>query len=71
MITLQTRPNFTEMSQAQLRRYISDNRNNDDLVRAAIAESSRRSGWTEVRADTPLEEQERIIKELTNKKSNQ
>ena len=58
------------MSQAQLRRYISDNRNNDDLVGAAIAESSRRSGWTEVPADTPLEEQERIIKELTQKKSN-
>ena len=61
-------PDFQAMTRAELRNYISENRNDEEKVRAAIAESTRRPGWTEVPADTPLEEQERIIKQLINKK---
>jgi hypothetical protein len=60
-------PDLKAMSQKELLCYISENRNDDEKVRAAIAESSSRPGWTEVPANTPLEEQERIIKELIDK----
>ncbi len=63
-------PNLKTMTQAELRLYILANRNDEEKVRAAIAESSSRPGWVEVPTDTPLEEQERIIKKLINQKSN-
>ena len=63
-------PNFKTMTKAELKRYILENRNDDKKVRAAIAESSNRPGWIEVPADTPLEEQERILKELIDRKAN-
>ena len=58
-----------EMSQKELRAYILEHRNDEEKVRAAIAESSSRPGWTEVPADTPLEEERRIIQNLISKKS--
>lgn len=64
-----TKPNFKIMTQQELRTYILENRNDEEKVRAAIQESSSRPGWTEVSADTSLEEQERILKELIAKKN--
>lgn len=58
-----------EMSQRELRAYILEHRNDEEKVRAAIAESMSRPGWTEVPADTPLEEERRIIQDLISKKS--
>jgi hypothetical protein len=61
--------NLKEMSQKELRAYISQHRNEEDLVRAAIAESSSREGWTDISGDTPLDEQEMIF--VTQKLGNQ
>lgn len=66
---LMSLPNFKAMTRAELRKYISDNRNDDEKVRAAIAESSSRPGWTEVPADTSTEEEEKIITELIQRRS--
>lgn len=63
-------PDLKGMSRTELRQYISDNRNNDEIVRAAIAESSSRPGWTEVPADITTEQEENIISDLIGKKSN-
>ena len=60
--------NLQEMSRKELRAYISKHRNDEERVRAAIAESSSRPGWTEVPADIPPEEERRIIQDLISKK---
>ena len=44
------------MTRKQLREYMLSNRNDDEKMRAAIAESTSRPGWTEVSADTPVKE---------------
>jgi hypothetical protein len=59
--------NLKEMSQKELRAYISEHHNNDENVRAAIAESSSRDGWIDIPADMPLDEQERIFTETLNR----
>lgn len=61
--------NLKAMTQKELRAYILKHRNDDEKVRAAIAESSSRPGWTEVSADRPLEEQRKIIQDMIAKKS--
>ncbi len=53
--------NLKEMTRTELRQYILENRNNNEIVDAAIKESLSRPGWTTVPADTPLEEQERLL----------
>lgn len=60
--------NLKEMTRKELRAYISKHRNDEEKVRAAIAESMSRPGWTEVPADTPLEEERQIIQDLISKK---
>ena len=55
---------FKAMTRAELRNYISENRNDDEKVRAAIAESTSRPGWTKVPANTSPEEEKRIIQEM-------
>ena len=62
-------PDLKGMNRTELRKYISDNRNNDEIVRAAITESSSRPGWTEVPADITTEEEKHIITDLIEKKS--
>ena len=42
------------MTQAELRQYMLQNRNNDEKMRAAIAESTSRPGWTKVPADADV-----------------
>lgn len=61
--------NLKAMTRAELRQYMSDNRNDDEKLSAAIAESSSRPGWTEVPADTPPEEERQVIQQLINRKS--
>lgn len=53
--------NLKKMTRKELKQYILENRNNKELVDAAIQESLSRPGWTTVSADTPLEEQELIL----------
>ena len=48
--------NLKAMSKQELIEYIKANRNNDELVARAIAESTSRPGWTKVSPDTPVEE---------------
>ena len=52
------------MSNQELTAYIMEHRNNDEIVRAAIAESSSRTGWTQVPAATTSEETDQIIQKL-------
>ncbi len=59
-----TLPNFKAMTMAELRNYISENRNDDEKVRAAITESTSRPGWTKVPADISPEEEKRIIEKI-------
>lgn len=54
--------NLKKMTRSELRAYMLQHRNDDEKIRAAIAESSSRPGWTEVPADLPLEEQREIFK---------
>lgn len=61
--------NFKTMSRKELTKYISEHRNDEEKVRAAIAESRSRPGWTKVPVDTPLEEQERILREAIERKN--
>ncbi len=56
------------MTNKELTTYIMENRNNDDKVRAAIAESSNRPGWTKISAETTPEETDQIIQDLLSKK---
>ncbi len=59
--------NLKEMTRKELRQYILENRNNKEILDAAIQESLSRPGWTTVPADTPLEEQERILNQNSQK----
>jgi hypothetical protein len=61
---------LTKMSKPELTQYILDNRGNEEELDRAIRESSSRPGWTEVPADTPAEEEQRIIEELIARKAN-
>lgn len=58
-----------EMTRKELRDYMLEHRGDTEKLDAAIAESSSRPGWTEVSADTPLEEQKKIIQDLIARKS--
>ena len=60
--------NLKGMTRKELRAYILEHRNDDEKVRAAIAESSSRPGWTKIPADIPPEEERRIIQDLISKK---
>ena len=53
--------NLKEMTRKELRDYMLKNRNDDEKMRAAIAESTSRPGWTRVSADLPIEEQLNIF----------
>ena len=48
--------NLKTMTRKQLRDYMLSNRNDDEKMRAAIAESTSRPGWIEVSADAPVKE---------------
>ncbi len=48
--------NLKDMTQAELRQYMLQNRNNDEKMRAAIAESTSRPGWTKVPANADVEQ---------------
>ena len=61
---------LTQLSRKQLQQYILENRNDENKVNAAISESAKRPGWTEVSADISPEETERIIQNLTGKNTN-
>ena len=61
--------NLKALTKKELTTYILEHRNDDEKVRAAIAESMSRPGWTKVPADMPIEEQQQIIKDLIAKKS--
>ena len=53
--------NLKKMTRKELKQYILENRNNTEIVDAAIQESLSRPGWTTVPENTPLEEQECIL----------
>ncbi len=55
------------MTHKELKQYILENRNNKELVDAAIQESLSRPGWTTVSADTPLENKNLFLKIPSNK----
>ena len=53
--------NLKKMTRKELKQYILENRNNTEIVDAAIKESLSRPGWTTVPKNTSLEEQEYIL----------
>ena len=56
------------MTRKELRDYMLENRNDDEKMRSAIAESTSRPGWTRVPADLPIEEQLNILGRAISKK---
>ena len=65
-----SKSNLKTMSNKELTAYIMRYRNDEEKVRAAIAESSSRPGWTQVPAATTPEETDQIIQDLLSKNSN-
>jgi hypothetical protein len=59
---------LTEMSIEELKAYLFDHKNDDLQWSQAYEEFRTRPGWTNVPADTPIEEQERILEELIARK---
>ena len=53
--------NLKKMTRKELKQYILENRNNTEIVDAAIEESLFRPGSTTVPENIPLEEQEYIL----------
>jgi hypothetical protein len=62
--------NYQQMTPSQLKQYLSDHRNDDEKFRRALGELMSRDIWTTVSADTPLAEQEAILKRLVERKNN-
>jgi hypothetical protein len=60
-----SKPNFQDMTLNELRRYVLTHRDDQEAWDEFAARP--RPNAVIVPANTPLEEQERIIKELTNK----
>jgi ribosomal protein L16 Arg81 hydroxylase len=62
--------NLKQMSVSELKKYLSDHRNDNEKFSSALGEFMSRDVWTSVPADTSLAEQEAIIKQLINRKEN-
>lgn len=63
-------PNLAEMTDAELKQYLSDNRNDGDAFSSALSELiNRHSDTKRYPADMPLEAIERVIREKIEKKN--
>ena len=60
--------NLKQMTPTELKKYLSEHRNDDEKFSEALGELMSRDIWTEVSADTPLSEQETIIEKLIERK---
>ena len=56
------------MTPTELKKYLSEHRNDDEKFSEALGELMSRDIWTEVSADQPWSEQETIIKRLIERK---
>lgn len=63
-------PNLKEMTDSELKQYLSEQRNNDEAFSEALSELlNRNSNAQRYPADMPLEEIERVIREHIEKKN--
>jgi len=62
--------NLKEMTDSELKQYLSEHRNNDEAFGEALSELLNRNSNTQCYpADMPLEEIERVIREYIEKKN--
>jgi len=59
-----------QMTPSQLKKYLYEHKNDDEKFSAALGELMSRNIWTQVNANTPLSEQEEILKKVIEKKKN-
>ncbi len=63
-------PNLKEMTDSEIKQYLSEHRNNDEAFSKALSELLNRNSNTQrYPADMPLEEIERVIREHIEKKN--